>query len=256
MMKFSMNNCYKMVIIIILPILITACNIIRTLNAEKEPQVSTSTDVDKVSYIQESAIIYSTLTELVNQSDVIVIGEAINKRGIVNTARDPDNHAIPDPEYYRIGQIYKIEIESYLIGGGPSLTYIIQNEGFIPLGSSSPTEAEIKIAKEQSSSAPLIIGRRYIMFLSYHDPEYSYDEFPIDDFLFASGHPWRFEITDADCMQPEDGLPEVYNYFPAVPLNEFLQYINNPATFPEVAYPAPLSPERCPVVSIDTTPYP
>jgi hypothetical protein len=255
MVKFSLQGWQITEIVVISFVIITGCSIINVNNVQ-EPQSSEIITPDPASFTLESAIIYSTLSELVSSADVIFIGEALSTRGIVNTARDPSNHSIPDPMYFSVGQIYRVETESYLKGEGPSNIYVIQNEGFIHLESSSPSENEIQTAKEQSDSTPLIIGRRYIMFLSYHDPEYSYDEFPIDDFLFAKGHPWRFEITDSNCVQPENGLQEVYRYFPAMPLTEFIQYFNTPAIYPELAYPAPLSPERCPVVSIDTTPYP
>jgi hypothetical protein len=225
-------------------------------NANKDSQIIDVATPDTVAYVQESSVVYTTLSEIVDRSDVIVIARATAIKGIVNTARDPNDHTMPDPIYFSIGQIYVVRVDSYIKGDGSKLIYVIQNEGFIPSESQVSTSDDIEQAQKLSDSAPLIIGRQYIMFLSFHDPEYSYDDFPINEFLFAKGHPWRFEITNTECVQPEDGITELYIYFPAQSLEEFIQLIENPNSTTELPYPAPLSPTRCAPESITTNPYP
>jgi hypothetical protein len=255
MLKPSLSKCKRVLIFVIISMAITACSMDIQTSGNNSPRLTTATPYEIVT-IQESAVVYTTLKEIVDRSDVIVVGRASNKKGIVNIARDPSNHTIPDPIYFSIGQIYEVQIDSYLKGEGKSNIFVIQNEGFFSLASQQPTSEIIEQAKNHSDSIPLIIGKRYIMFLSSHDPEYSYADFPIDEFLFAKGHPWQFEITDTDCVQPVDKITDLYMNFPAQTLDKFIQFINNPTTFPEVPYPAPLSSERCTEESIVTTPYP
>jgi hypothetical protein len=203
----------------------------------------------------DSAVVYTTFSELVDRADVIIIGKATAKKGVVNTARDLNDNTMPDSTFYSIGQIYEVQVDSYLKGNGPGLIYVIQNQGHISSAAQGISNDEIEQAQELSNHIPLTINEQYMMFLSSPDPDYSYNDFPIDDYYFGGGHPWRFEITEAGCVQPIDEEGEsLYLYFPSQPLDEFLRFINNPGAFPTLPYPAPISPSRCPTESITTYP--
>jgi hypothetical protein len=256
MAKSNFKKYKRLILLVVILIAISSCDKDIHIAESNFPQSTNTPMPSPIVSIQESAVVYTNFKEITDRSDVIIIGTSIAQKVIVNIARDPNDHTMPDPLYFSIGQIYEIQVDRYLKGDGTASIYVIQNEGFMPLGSQEPTNDDIDKAKKLSDSAPLVIGRVYIMFLSYHDPEYSYDDFPIKEFLFAKGHPWRFEITNTGCVQPEDGITDLYIYFPSTAVNEFIQYINKPTTFPEVPYPAPLSANRCSVSNISTTPYP
>lgn len=203
--------------------------------------------------VQSSAVVYMTMDEITDKSDVIIIGEPTKKDGIFNTDRDTKDPSKPDPQYFGIGQVYEVEVGDYLKGEGPNTIKIVEYQGHITQNPQELTENDIKQAMQRENIMPLSIGLRYIMFLrSFTD---NYVDFPYQHYS-GIGHPWRFEITDSNCVQPDDEITELSIYFPPTSLDIFIQYINNPATFPEVPYPAPLSPGRCPISKFDTTPYP
>ena len=85
----------------------------------------TPIETDKPSAAQEektvvesigSYVVYPTFADLAFNSDIIVIVQAKSTLDIVNTARDIDDHSKPDPNYFSIGQVYELKIESYLSG--------------------------------------------------------------------------------------------------------------------------------------------
>lgn len=203
--------------------------------------------------VQNSAVVYTTMKEITDKSDIIIIGQPTKKNGIINTDRDPNDPSKPDPQYFGIGQIYEVEVSNYLKGDGVNTLYIVEYQGHAFQNPQELTENEIEQAMQRENIIPLSISKRYIMFLrSFTD---DYVDFPYQHYS-GVGHPWRFEITDSDCVQPDDEITDLSIYFPPTLLDKFIQYINNPAIFPEVPYPAPLSPGRCPIPNIDTTPYP
>lgn len=181
-------------------------------------------------------MVYTTFKEIVDRSSAIVIGWPTSTKGVVNTARDPKDPTRQDPNYFGIGQVYEVQVDRYLKGNGPDLIYVIQNEGLIPSKSKEVTEDEVVQAKKLSNTLPLTIGDQYIMFLSAS--EFSYDNFSKDGLFIGRGHPWRFEVTSSECVQPEDALTVVIRYFPSQTLDKFIELINDPNAAPEMPYPA------------------
>ncbi len=170
----------------------------------------------------------------------------------MNTARDPNDPTKPDLNNFGVGQVYDVQVDGYLKGDGSLLIDVVQSHGLIPSKSQGLTDDDFEQARKQSHILPLTIGKRYIMFLS--SSEFSYDGYSKGELLGGRGHPWRFEITDAECVQPEDAITEIDRYFPSLPMDEFVKFIHDPNSFPEIPYPAPDSAGICALES--TTPYP
>jgi hypothetical protein len=249
----SISNKYKSLAwFLILSTMIPSCLAANQSNESPYPQpVNVASPSVKVS-VQQSYVVYNTFAEIVDRSDVIVLGQPTLRQGVVNTARDPNDPAKEDPELFGIGRVYEVKVEGYLKGDGPELIYVVQSEGLIPSKSQELTEENFEQARQLFKPLPLELGKRYIFFL--HSPQFTYSEFSRANLFGGIGHPWRFEITSSECVQPEDEVTDLYRYFPAQPLEDFVKLISDPSSIVEMPYPAPAGPETC--LPERPTPYP
>jgi hypothetical protein len=229
---------------------ITACNVS---NPSNDHYVMAKTPTS-YAIVHESAVVYTTIEEISNNSKIIIIGRPVANEGIVNTARDPDDPTKEDPEYFGIGQVYEVEISSYIKGEGPNSLYVIQNQGIINRDLHEISDDDIEQAQKVSKVIPLLINEQYILFL--HPASYSYGKFPLEQLVVGRGHPWAFRINELGCAQAEDSIANVLRYFPARPLDEFVGYIQNPNSYRENnPYPYPESEAKC-VINSPEKPYP
>ncbi|MEW5871058.1 MAG: hypothetical protein AB1894_17420 [Chloroflexota bacterium] len=254
MRKPVRSNIFSIAIPVILCLLLASCKSSTLTNNEYSPtprnEITPATSV----FVQESAVVYTTFQEIVDNSDVILIGEPTDKMGIVNTARDPKDLSKEDPEIFSIGQVYRVRVENYLVGDGPNDILVIQHLGMIRPLSLEITDADIDEALKSFSNLPLTLDRQYIMFLSF--ASFDYGGYKKDNLYFGSGHPWRFEITSSGCVQLEDSFRELSEYFPLQTFDDFVLKINNPENYLETPSPAPEIPALCMPQNPKTDPVP
>jgi len=232
----------------ILGIFVTACSpsgpnpISQGIAATPTPYIS----------VQNSAVVFSTMEELLKHTEIIVIGRPVSEKGIINTARDVSDLSQTDPDYFSISQVYEVEVLRYIKGNGANTLYVIQHHGSV-LGSQELSESDIEAARETEDVIPLVQDARYVMFLAYSS--FTYEGYPPEQLVGGRGHPWRFRINEQDCVQPEDSLG-MLNYFPPQTLDGFIQWIENPDAY-EVnsVYPAPEVLNPCTINPL-SNPYP
>jgi len=211
-----------------------------------------------INMINEVPVIYTSIPELSSKSDTIIIGKIIAAGKVINTARDVVDPAKPDPNYFSVGQIYEVQVERYLKGdeNGEKTIHIVQHQGFLVDGSRHPTRSEIEKAKAESDYIQLGVNQRLLMFLN--KSRYEYGEYAKGTLFVGGWHPWLFDITDTECVQPIDTLEDIYVNFPSQPLTTFIKQINepfDPSTQPEsLPYPPPEALNTCSTKSSE--PYP
>ena len=207
--------------------------------------------------INEVPVIYTSIPELSSKSDTIIIGKIIATGEIINTARDFDDPAKPDPDYFSVGQIYEVDVEQYLKGDGDKIINILQNQGFLITRSKAPTTSEIERAMAEYDYVQLRPGQTYLFFINTAQNEYG--EFTKEKLFAGVGHPWLFDMTDPECVQPLDTLEVIYAYFPPRPLTTFINQLIKPfdqsSQLESLPYPPPETLNTtCPIKS--SAPYP
>ena len=252
MLKSNLQKWSKLVLIVAIWVVMAACSLV-TPNSDSSPLQLTATVIATENfYIQDSAVVRTTFKEIVDNSQVILIGQPTSTKGILNTARNPNDPTKEDTHFFSISQVYEVKVENYLLGTGANTIYVIQNQGFIASSPKDLTETELEQVRKNSNTLPLSLGTRYIMFLVNSD--YAYGNFQKEALLYGTGQPWRFEITDSGCVQLTVDVKELNRYFPSEPLDEFVKFIQDPTSFPEIPYPAPARLDKCVPETIN--PYP
>jgi hypothetical protein len=238
MPKFYFREWKKSIVSLTLFLALTACNLAFEPHDKTPEQIGIVITPSSSLVVQESEVVFYTLKELVDMSDVIVIGRAVKIEGIVNTIRVAGNPIQQHPDYFGIGYVHQVEVESYLKGQGPNLIYVIQNVGFLARSQSQEiTDEAIELAKLASNVVQLTLDKRYILFLGA--ARFSYENFSKENLFSGRAHPWRFEFTKADCVQLEDEFTGLVRYFPPRPFEEFVKLIHDPNLSAEIAYPPP-----------------
>lgn len=165
-----------------------------------------------------SYVTADSIEELVNQSDIIVVGRVEKSDEIVNTVRDPQDPTQPDPNLFGVGQVYNVHVEQYLKGGGSEIINLIQNEGLITPEMAEP-EQTIENAREQSDHIPLSPEKRYIFFLNYAW------ELTDGEYYIGALEPWRFNLTDKGIASPESPWLYADEIFLSKPIVDFISQV-------------------------------
>jgi hypothetical protein len=248
-----------LIILCMICLLTAACSSPSSVPAGAESKESTAT-LESITYVIEDVpVIYTSIPEISSKSNAIVIGQPVAIKEVVNTALDNGNPAKPDPDLYSIGQIYEVRVDSYLKGDGGKIIFVIQSQGVLVTKSGPPTIEEIGKAQNQHDHIPLGLNKKYVMFL--RSSRRVYEGYPNDDVFFGVGHPWLFDLSDPECIRPEDSLVSIYRYYPPQPLSELIKKIDEPFSPSEaqgaVPYPGPESMYICPdEATSKSTPYP
>jgi hypothetical protein len=199
-------------------------------------------------YSISSQVVASSIQELAHFADLIVIGQVVSKEKVINTARNPQDLSQPDPRYYSINQVYKVEVEKVIKGGDLKSLLVVQNQGFLSLtADQSPSLSEIEgevHRNNQKTYIPLSLNKRFFFFLRVLDKvNYDLDGYQSADLYAGVAEPWRFEITGNGSVIPETLLSGTQKNFPSNNLETVLdaigqQYIpgqiNNPYPQPPV----------------------
>ncbi|HMM42449.1 MAG TPA: hypothetical protein PKA95_11150 [Thermomicrobiales bacterium] len=84
-----------------------------------------------VARVRTDPLIVPSLDGLVRSSPQIYIGTVVALGGIVNMARDVQDHSRPDSHIFHLGQTYDVEVERYLTERGPEMLHVVQLEGVL-----------------------------------------------------------------------------------------------------------------------------
>ena len=172
---------------------------------------------------------------LVDQSTIIVSGQASAQKEILNIARDVNDHNKPDPNILGVGQVYQFEVDQYIKGNGPKTIYIVQSEGFLSgdqVGLNL-NDANIEKARSQEKYIPIRLNNPYILFLV------SSVGFPaLKNYYRGTIQPWRFDISNPDKVIPESPWDGALQAFPRRTASVLLAQIANPE-LPSPPYPLP-----------------
>lgn len=150
-----------------------------------------------------------SLDDLVRQSSVIVVATLSAVGETVNLARDPNDPARPDPEFFSLGQVYQVEVQRYMKGNGSTALKAVQAEGFMPNPPATMAAADIERLKRGYKYIPLHGSTTYLLFLR-----------PLGGFPAATGYltgpaqPWRFTLSTAGNAQAESPWAGADQAFP------------------------------------------
>lgn len=137
---------------------------------------------------------YESLQELMDQSDVIVIGEVVGTGSMFNSSRDLDDSTKPSSTTFSVGQIYHIQVQRYLKGTGSDMLYLAQTEGQILASPNAVTSDDIRRARDAwNATIPFQKGVPYLLFLRDLTKYYQNDisEMPL---YGENKEPSRFEL--------------------------------------------------------------
>jgi hypothetical protein len=191
-------------------------------------------------------VVYRSPGDVAADTDVVVIGHAIEKREVINV-----NHGFD--ELLIVGQVYGFQVDEYLKGSGEDIIYVVNREGRLerPGIGSSYTEEDILEAREKSPSPVLRMGKRYILFLDH----LSRSEIEMENYYYA--HSWRFNVTDPNNVIHNVPITDPYVHEMKYPheLEILIQHLRDPIAFP---YPEPeyrpVHESFSPPVSVPTAP--
>jgi hypothetical protein len=171
--------------------------------------------------------IYRSPAAVAAETNVVVIGQAVEKIDVINL-----NHGRED--ILVVGQVYDFQVDEYLKGSGEEIIYVVNREGHVerPGIGSSYTEEDILAAKENRETPVLRLGKRYILFLDY----LSREGIDLENYYIA--HEWRFNVTDPDYVIHNISHSYPYAHEMKYPreLDVLIQHIKDPVNHP---YPDP-----------------
>ncbi len=180
-------------------------------------------------------VVATTVQDLYERSEIIVIGRAIEINDVINMARDVYDPSKPDLSFFIVGQVYKVHVEEYLKGGGPKTIYIVQEEGYIR-NIANPTKDQILIAREESGYIPIKLEKEYLFYLRLMLGG------PDETYFSGTSHPWRFNLEDREKIKPESPWKDAEKYFPNRSLTETISIFNTPMLSSTSPYPSPVIP--------------
>jgi hypothetical protein len=194
------------------------------------------------SYLPES--LSTTYTELVERSEIIVIGRILKAAETYNTARNPEDVSQPHPTLYSAGQVYFLAVEEILKGDAGSELYLVHPEGARLIDTESA-------GADGPGAGQLAAGERYLLFLARCCQSTSGRDIPDRVYYSGAAQPWLFALPEN-----EGGLVTAVSdwafaaqYFPPASLDEMRAYIADPASAPVYelenlppADPLPLTP--------------
>jgi len=196
-----------------------------TVRSDKSPQASVSQNTTVPGELSEAGIgsvsagyrTVSSIKELADIADVIVIGRATATDETVNMARDENDLARPDPNVLVVGRSYEVRVSRYLKGNGADVIYVLLREAF--LGARAPkTEENIAQARRQFVQIPIDPEKQYVFFLAPR-PEFG------EAYFTGPTEPWRFDISDVTQVKPESPWHYASTVFPSPSLDEMIEQL-------------------------------
>ena len=226
-----MNRIYSLIIFKILCFFLFCISACASSDLETGEDASTQTDKQPSGIMQESVNYYS-YPSLAEYSDIVIIGSIVAEEELFNGARDPNDHNKALSYFFSVNQVYRVEVEEYLIGRGPDEISITQWQGETETEKAlSPAEIDQIKARNLGTTYPgLDINKRYLMFLRIFDrfSDYQIGSYRSGDLFTAVSDPWLFDITNPDCATPVSTTTEANIYFPPQPIETILKQLEEP----------------------------
>ena len=149
-----------------------------------------------------------SLDELVERSDVVLVGTVEREAGTRNLARDPKDLTREDPTYRVLGQDYLVAVQSRVKGNPPI-------QVTITVARSRGTQATG--IRDDPDFIPLRSGQLYVLFLR---------RLPYEPSVLALAiEPSRFRVEDKVVV--ESPWTEAQTYFPAEGRDTFLSRLRS-----------------------------
>ncbi len=161
-------------------------------------------------HIGDGPAMITDIREIIARSSLVVIGKVSGLGEIVNYARDPNDHSKPDPNLFVIGQVYHLQVESYLKGQGGSNVDLVANEGAISGPDMHKTPLNFEQAKANDQHIPLIPGTRYLIFLA---PSF----FAAQHYFDIYKENWGYKLPVNGNAEIQSPNPESPKFFPGKP---------------------------------------
>lgn len=190
-----------------------------------DPLAETASDYEPA-VVSADPLIVTSLEELVDASPIIVIGEVQEEAEVINTVRLAEDPSKPDPYFFGVGQVYRVKVEEYLKGSGPSNLNVVNQEGYLTSrdGPVSPptSKSDIdRIKRAYQDYHPLRQGERYLFFVrsaTGFDPSLNYVGMSL-------GSPWRFTLPKDGHAWPDTPFEEALALYPAMPSAELIDLV-------------------------------
>ena len=168
--------------------------------------------------IEHSYVTATSFEELAEQADIVVVGSAVEKGEVMNTARNPLDPTQTDPNLESVGQIYVIHVNQYVKGVGDDRIEFVQSEGYLTAEMVVAGQT-LEDARKQSEQIPLSLNKEYLLFLR-RAPELD------DGNLYVSvAQPSRFDASNPLAIVPESPWVYAKEYFPPQALADVLQLL-------------------------------
>ncbi len=178
-----------------------------------------------------------TYKELIEKSDLIVIGTAVDTGMTFNGARNSVHPEEADDDIYDLVKIYEVKVERYLKGSGPETVLVVK-----AVASAYGTTAEEVQLKVESNDfderyQSFEMDKPYLLFLKKHRYIDSYLEVPKGEYYHWATVPWIFDISNKQAIQivDDEGSNSQYNFM--LPLDRVIEYIQNPELIPPTPTP-------------------
>ena len=161
-------------------------------------------------HIGDGPAMVTDIREIIARSSLVVIGTVSSLGEIVNYARDPNDYSKPDPNQFVIGQVYHLQVESYLKGQGGSNVDLVANEGTIASPDMHKTPLNFEQAKANDQHIPLTPGTRYLIFLT---PSF----FAAQHYFDIYKENWGYKLPFNGTAEIQSPNPESPKFFPSKP---------------------------------------
>jgi hypothetical protein len=109
--------------------------------------------------------IANSMSELVANSTIIVIGQVSSTNEIWDYSRDANNPSQADPNELEVGQVYNLSIKSYPKGSGDNSIKFVQSEGLIKTNQATASPTNISEAKLYYPHVSFEAGVKYLFSL-------------------------------------------------------------------------------------------
>lgn len=145
----------------------------------------------------------TTLRELTNASDIVLIGTVEGESGTRNLARNPKDLTKEDPNYIVVGQDYSVSVQTVLKGAAPQQVTITVARG---------RGNRARGVNDDADFVPLRAPQLYALFLR---------RLPYEPTILALAiEPSRFRVDTM--VVAESPWPDVGRYFPPQARDTFL----------------------------------
>lgn len=238
-----------LLIIVCLFYFLSACELAPTRNSmiSINDEITTNpTPTANFIVVSQSSCISSTDTykEIIEKSEIIIIGSVMDTGITFNGARMGNNLEQAVPTLYGLDRIYEVKVDQYLKGSGPDTFFIIRAEGLASALTAEELQAKVQRGEFEEESTPLNPDTPYLMFLRRFPEADQYPEIPKGVYYIRVSTPWLFDISNPESVMPILTVCDSYSYPFRVPLEDVMKYIQQSEIIPPTPTPADESVEE------------